>query len=139
LTIHGKSRFPGLNIWSRQGKKVQVRVPDGCLLIQAGLQLEHLTGKHIHSYHHLIRLGGYVQAGFHEVVVLKDTLEAMEKAKQQGRSLWRVSSTLFLHIATDHELSPLHQFKTKESTLEYPPILAGEKVQRELECLDLKH
>lgn len=34
LTIHGKSRFPGLYIWTREGKKTQVVVPDGCLLIQ---------------------------------------------------------------------------------------------------------
>jgi isopenicillin N synthase-like dioxygenase len=34
ITIHGKSRFPGLNIWSRQGKKLAAKIPDGCLLIQ---------------------------------------------------------------------------------------------------------
>jgi hypothetical protein len=31
-----------------------VTVPDGCLLVQAGKQIEHLTG-------------GHVMAGFHEV------------------------------------------------------------------------
>lgn len=36
LTIHGKSRFPGLYIWLRDGTRVLVRVPDGCLLLQAG-------------------------------------------------------------------------------------------------------
>jgi isopenicillin N synthase-like dioxygenase len=54
LTIHGKSRFPGLCIWLRDGTKVLVRVPDGCLLLQAGKQMEYLTG-------------GHVLAGFHEV------------------------------------------------------------------------
>lgn len=54
LTIHGKSRFPGLYIWLRDGTKLPVRIPDGCLLLQAGKQLEWLTG-------------GYVMAGFHEV------------------------------------------------------------------------
>ena len=54
LTIHGKSRFPGLYVWLRNGRKRQVRVPDGCLLVQAGKQIEYLTG-------------GYVLAGFHEV------------------------------------------------------------------------
>ena len=34
FTIHGKSRFPGLRIWTREGKRVGVVVPDGCLLIQ---------------------------------------------------------------------------------------------------------
>jgi isopenicillin N synthase-like dioxygenase len=36
LTIHGKSRFPGLNAWTREGKKVSVAVPDGCLIVQVG-------------------------------------------------------------------------------------------------------
>ena len=34
LTIHGKSRFPGLFIWLRDGRRVPVSVPDGCLLLQ---------------------------------------------------------------------------------------------------------
>jgi isopenicillin N synthase-like dioxygenase len=44
LTIHGKSRFPGLLIWTRNGEKMAVSVPDGCLLVQAGKQFELLTG-----------------------------------------------------------------------------------------------
>lgn len=44
LTIHGKSRFPGLYVWLRDGRKMAVRVPDGCLLVQAGKQMEYLTG-----------------------------------------------------------------------------------------------
>lgn len=39
LTIHGRSRFPGLNIWLRNGQKVEVKVPVGCLLIQTGKQV----------------------------------------------------------------------------------------------------
>jgi len=37
LTIHGKSRFPGLSCWTTQGEKFPVVVPDGCLLLQAGI------------------------------------------------------------------------------------------------------
>lgn len=50
---------------------------DGC----ACIQLEWLTG-------------GECLAGMHEVVVTKRTLEAIELARQQNRSLWRVSSTV---------------------------------------------
>ena len=57
LTIHGKSRYPGLNCWLKHGKRISVKIPDGCLLIQAGKQMEWLTG-------------GKVQAGFHEVSLL---------------------------------------------------------------------
>jgi isopenicillin N synthase-like dioxygenase len=34
FTIHGKSRFPGLFVWTREGTKMPVAVPDGCLLVQ---------------------------------------------------------------------------------------------------------
>lgn len=37
LTIHGKSRFPGLFVWTRDGTKTPVSVPDGCLLVQVSL------------------------------------------------------------------------------------------------------
>jgi len=124
LTIHGKSRFPGLYVWLRDGTRVLVRVPDGCLLIQAGKQMEWLTG-------------GALTAGFHEVVVTPETLVAIEKAKAENRSLWRVSSTLFSHIASDKELRPLHHFANAESLAAYAPILAGHQVEEELKQIQL--
>ncbi|KAL4579427.1 hypothetical protein LXL04_015575 [Taraxacum kok-saghyz] len=65
LTIHGRSRFPGLSIWLRNGKKVEVKVPVGCLLIQTGKQIEWLTA-------------GDCIAGMHEVVVTNRTLDAIK-------------------------------------------------------------
>jgi isopenicillin N synthase-like dioxygenase len=65
-----------------------VSVPDGCLLVQAGKQIEYLTG-------------GYVLAGFHEVVVNTETIKVIDKKRKEGKSLWRVSSTLFSHINSD--------------------------------------
>jgi len=119
LTIHGKSRFPGLYIWLRDGTRVLVRVPDGCLLLQAGKELELVTG-------------GYVTAGFHEVVVTKETLASYEKAKNDGKSLWRVSSTLFSHVASDKQLEVFEKFATDETKKSYPSILAGDHVNEEL-------
>ncbi|KAA3471517.1 2-oxoglutarate and Fe(II)-dependent oxygenase superfamily protein [Gossypium australe] len=43
LTIHGRSRFPGLNIWLRNGQKIEVKVPIGCLLIQTGKQVRDMS------------------------------------------------------------------------------------------------
>lgn len=60
MTIHGKSRFPGLSVWTRDGTRRSVSIPDGCLLVQAGKQIEYLTG-------------GHVLAGFHEVIVTDAT------------------------------------------------------------------
>jgi len=59
LTIHGKARFPGLFSWLNTGEKFMVQVPEGHLLIQAGKQLEWLTG-------------GYISAGFHEIIYTKE-------------------------------------------------------------------
>ena len=73
ITIHGKSRYPGLYIWLWDGTKVQVKIPEGCLLLQAAKQLEILTG-------------GRIFAGYHEVVVNEGTIEAIKKAKKEGRS-----------------------------------------------------
>ncbi|CAM8961094.1 unnamed protein product [Rhodiola kirilowii] len=125
LTIHGKSRFPGLNIWLRNGQKVDVKVPVGCLLIQTGKQIEWLTA-------------GECIAGMHEVVVSKRTIDAIKAAQEQNRSLWRVSSTLFAHIASDNVLKPLGHFSKSELASQYHPITAGEYVEQELSIINLK-
>lgn len=125
LTIHGRSRFPGLNIWLRNGQKMQVKVPVGCLLIQTGKQIEWLTA-------------GECIAGMHEVVVTKRTIDAIKTASEQNRSLWRVSSTLFAHIASDAVLKPLGHFASSPLASKYPPMHAGEFVEQELAVINLK-
>jgi isopenicillin N synthase-like dioxygenase len=124
LTIHGKSRFPGLNVWTREGRRMGVAIPDGCLLVQAGRQIEYLTG-------------GHVLAGYHEVVVNEQTVNAISAKKAKGQSLWRVSSTLFAHIQSDQILEPLAPFSTKESAQRFPPKHAGEQVTEELQAINL--
>ena len=66
LTIHGKSRYPGLNIWARNTPlKIQVKIPENCLLVQAGKELEWVTG-------------GEIKAGYHEVVVNESTFKSKQ-------------------------------------------------------------
>lgn len=60
LTIHGKSRYPGLFVWLRNWKRMAAKIPEGCLLLQAGSMFEHITG-------------GYVLAGYHEVFYTENT------------------------------------------------------------------
>jgi isopenicillin N synthase-like dioxygenase len=139
LTIHGKSRYPGLFIWLREGKRIPVRIPDGCLLIQAGKQMEWLTG-------------GYVKAGYHEVICTEETMKAASIAREEGRPVWRVSSTVFSQIASDEVLRPLGHFATRHEEEEeeeeggeggrggkeeYPEITAGNYVQQELQYINL--
>jgi isopenicillin N synthase-like dioxygenase len=124
FTIHGKSRFPGLSVWSRAGKKLSVAVPDGCLIVQAGKQIEYVTG-------------GHVLAGFHEVVVNDKTVQVINEKRAKKESLWRVSSTLFGHLQSDHVLRPLPPFDTPSAKLAYPAKFVGEQVSEELAAINL--
>ena len=102
-----------------------VKVAHGCLLLQAGKQFEWLTG-------------GQVLAGFHEVVVSEQTVQAINEASKSGQSLWRVSSTMFTQIASDHILQPLEPFADPETMKKYPPIQAGAQVLAELAALNIR-
>lgn len=133
LTIHGKSRFPGLFVWLRNMKKVSVKIPPGCLLLQAGSMFEHITG-------------GYVLAGYHEVMYTEATKAALEKARQEvqegkNRVLWRVSSTLFSHIRYDVDLSPIPEmasfYDEAEAKAKYRKMTAHEKLMEELRAINL--
>jgi len=126
LTIHGKSRYPGLHIWKRDGKKMIAKIPDGCLLIQAGMQMEWLTG-------------GVIKAGYHEVAVIEQTLPVIERQRALERPLWRISSTLFFHIASDQKLKPLEPFANAESIKKYTEMLCGDHVRMELGLISLAH
>ena len=140
LTVHGRGRLPGLFVWTRAGQRVAVRVPEGCLLLQAGMQLEHLTG-------------GEIEAGMHEVLVTQEALEKVARTVERGgggrsgggsdtaaaSSAWRVSSTVFGHVASDKVLKPLPPFDaSRERQDKYPAVLAGDFVSRELEAIALK-
>jgi len=58
LTIHGKSRFPGLHIWLRDGRRMPVRVPDGCLLLQARVTYIAVQGATSNDTERLCRWAG---------------------------------------------------------------------------------
>ena len=124
LTIHGKSRFPGLKVWTRDGHAVAPKIPPGHLFLQAGKQFEYLTG-------------GHVLAGFHEVIAHKQCAIAAREAKKNNKSTWRVSSTCFAHIASDVTLEPIGKFASDDLKAKYPPIKTGDQVQEELIAISL--
>ncbi|CAD8106269.1 unnamed protein product [Paramecium sonneborni] len=125
LTIHGKSRYPGLYVWLRNGERISVAVPEGHLLLQAGAQFDLLTG-------------GYVTCGYHEVIYTEEARKKYEENKKAGKSTWRVSSTLFSHINSDVTLQPLDKFAKPGLPPKYKPIKAFDQVQQELEAIKLK-
>ena len=73
-----------------------------------------------------------------QVICSEDTLAALQKAKAQGLSTWRVSSTVFSHVASDQVLTPLGHFANAQSAQEYSAVDAGTFVQHELEAIKLK-
>lgn len=67
-----------------------------------------------------------------------ETQAAADAARAAGRSTWRVSSTVFAHVASDELLEPLASFATPAACAAYPSVSAGWQVQQELEAIKLK-
>ncbi|KAJ7597507.1 hypothetical protein C8J56DRAFT_1011891 [Mycena floridula] len=143
LTIHGRSRYPGLHIWARNtGNRIAVKIPEGnYLLVQAGKQLEHISG-------------GLIKAGFHEVVVNEKTLQTIEtrKTSYPERPLIRISSTFFWHLSSDYDLAPIPALAERSKAIRadhinlgnddaesvvYEPMKVGQQVQNELKHIAL--
>ena len=110
------------------------KIPNGCLLMQAGIMFEKLTGGHVH-------------AGFHEVMYTEATKAGLERVKQESkdtgkkRVLWRISSTLFSHIRYNVDLTPLkgleHLYDPVEAAKRYPSMTAHETLIQELTAINL--
>ncbi len=76
-----------------------------------------------------------------QVVVAPDTIETIDRARDAGKSLWRISSTAFVHVQSDKILQPVDKFAdglTPEAAALYAPMKAGEQVRRELEFINLR-
>lgn len=102
--------------------------------MQAGKQLEHLTG-------------GLVKAGYHEVVVNDATTRTITARRRDfaDRPLVRISSTMFWHLSSDYDLSPIPALaaqakavraanfdlgRDEGSEVEYEPMKVGQQVQK---------
>lgn len=73
-----------------------------------------------------------------QVVWSDKTEAACQAAKSEGRSLWRVSSTVFGHVASDQLLQPLLPFRNLPCASNYPAIKAGAYVEHELGIIALR-
>lgn len=123
FTIHLQASHPGLICWTRDLHPFLVRVPEGCLLVQAGMELEHLTG-------------GAIPAGFHEIVTLPQTLEAIRNATTPEHRV-RVAFPLFAQGGPEDLLIPKGRFLTSESVQQYPATLAGVHQGREIAAIGI--
>ena len=83
--------------------------------------------------------GGHVMAGYHEVVVDDAAMSAAVRARAEGRSLWRISSTMFGTVRSDAVLEPFPLFAAEPAAKagKYPPIKAGQQVLNELMAIGM--
>jgi len=124
LTGHGRATCQGLYILTQQGKWVLVRVPPGYVLIQAGQQMEIVTG-------------GAVKAGIHCVMTVPQMREYVEARREEGRIPWRTTTTFFATAYADIRLEPLGKFRSEDALAHYPPIYAGKQVEREIALIGI--
>lgn len=79
---------------------------------------------------------------------MDETVASVKRAREKHQSLWRISSTLFYHLASDVTMQPhpllLNAISTRSQAeadsilTRYPPIKTGTQVQRELTKIKLK-
>lgn len=121
-TGHDSASHDGLIAWTRDGRPFKVRVPPGCVLIQCGKEAEILTG-------------GYLTAGFHEVVAMPTAVEKARGDVTTGTSPIRVAGPLFAQSGKGVVLSPRGRFATPEALAAYPPILSEQHQSDEIAAM----
>jgi hypothetical protein len=60
--------------------------------------------------------GGYVMAGYHEVVYTDATKDVVNQKLEENKNgasniMWRISSTLFGHLRYNVDLTPIEEMK----------------------------
>ncbi|KAK2386542.1 hypothetical protein QL285_060426 [Trifolium repens] len=86
-------------------------LPDACLLVQTGKQIEWLTA-------------GSFKAVMQEVTVTDRTINSLTEAKELHRSLWGISLPLYVQLAPDAVLKPLKSFADSLLADDYSPTRA---------------
>ncbi len=130
VSVHPAATYPGLRIWSRDNTLMSIKIPPGYFLLQAGQQLEWVTG-------------GEILAGLHEVIATEEAVGIYERHPSQSPR--RISLPLFVHFASSARLEVLEEILAEQSVRErrqtltlFPPITIAEQVTAELEAINLK-
>jgi hypothetical protein len=123
FAIHARGTHSGLFVYAETGERLQVRIPAGCFLVQAGRQL-YLKMRSMERSGEISTRP--IKAGWHEVVVTPDALEKCSEALQEidgilanrrledgeklklikplYRHCLRISGTFFYHFGDDAPL-----------------------------------
>ena len=91
--------------------------------------------------------GGYVHAGYHEVMYTDATKEVVDKKLEENENganniMWRVSSTLFAALNHETDISPLPELealydKERVASGKYKKMTCYEKMMEELAAINL--
>jgi isopenicillin N synthase-like dioxygenase len=112
ITVHARANTPGLHTWSALGERYDaLTVPEGCLLVQSGRQLRHLTG-------------GLIPAMYHEVTTTPGMIPYARDELEAGRDPVRVGCPFFVHVRSDVLMGPIVGDRAT-----YQPIKAGDFVK----------
>ncbi len=112
LTILPPATAGGLKIRKRDGEWIDGTAPEGCIIAQVGDELQYIS------------CGRFLSA-VHGVVEPEDCTHA------------RQSIAFFLHARADAVLAPLSRYRGDENAKAYPPVLAGEFVEKRLRDIRL--
>ncbi len=123
FAIHAQGTHSGLFVYTENGERLEVRVPPGCFLVQAGRQL-YLRMRSMERKGEITTRP--IKAGWHEVVVTPDAVEKasaaideihsvlgdydlsdrekLKKVRRLYRECLRISCTLFYHFGDDTQI-----------------------------------
>lgn len=119
LTVHPRATHTGLDVWTRDLRKVQPKVLGGCLLAQGGRIFEWLTG-------------GRAYRGLHQVVNRPEHMPKIEQARREMKRIVRVASPAFLRPPTNYIVKPIGPFATPEALAKYKPFESGQRLMEGL-------
>jgi hypothetical protein len=123
FAIHAQGTHSGLFVYTENGERLEVRVPQGCFLVQAGRQL-YLKMRSMERRGEISTRP--IKAGWHEVVVTPDAVakaepvireieetlkdydlndkEKLRKVRRLYRDCLRISCTFFYHFGDETEI-----------------------------------
>lgn len=112
ITVHARANTPGLHTWSANGERYDaLTVPEGCILVQSGRQLRHITG-------------GLIPAMYHEVTTTPGMIPYARAELAAGRDPVRVGCPFFVHLRSDVVMTPIAGDRSA-----YRPMKAGDLVK----------
>ena len=76
--------------------------------------------------------GGYLKAGFHQVIHDRKVEAQVKDNLRNGKSNWRVSCALFSYVQGNLRLKPFPQFNKIGVNKLYPSMSADEYLKQEL-------